>query len=146
MKEKPKRIKKGGSFSKALRKSLPPIDQLHTVKDNAHILLNNTKQLSDAYRPILGPFADKITNLPCFTASIYASAVCNPLKVVDNSINKLLKVIQKGGTSYKNRYYNYICDPIDKKYYHILSEKGQSIIIGYIGKLVVATPINSNKY
>ena len=125
-----------GTFKQILIADIPALNQLVNTKTNTRKFLENTQELSNKYSPIIKPITNKLISFPCYSAKLYAHAICNPVKMIDNSIGQLINVIQTGGNKYKNHYYNYIYDPIDKKYYHILSKKGKTIILGYIGKLL----------
>ena len=163
--------KGGGDFIKALRKNVPPIEQLYEISENTNNILDNTQKIADLYQPIIEPITNNLGNVPCSAAKIYRSMVCTPSnlitrrldkksiahniinlscytaglykdtvcehpRIISNSINKLKNIVHTGGSRYKNHHYNTIYDPVRRKHYHILSSRGQAVIMGYLGTLI----------
>ncbi len=161
----------GGDFVKALRKNVPPIEQLYEIKENTDNIRHDTEKIISMYQPIIQPMtrhlinipcnsaklykkaicapsdlitkrlnkksiAHKILNLPCYTADIGKDKICEAPHMLTKSVDKLKNVVHHGGARYRNHYYNSIYDPVSRKYYHILSKRGQAIIMGYLGKIM----------
>lgn len=123
------------NLKEAIVKNVKPVQQFINTKDNAYDLLSNTKKAVDVYSPVLKPFATKMVAFPCYTAKLYAQAVCQPYAAFDNGITELMKTVKGGSVKYKNSHYNKIYDPVRGKYYDLMSERGQSVIMAYLGKL-----------